>query len=366
MTTTQIPERPFAWFELQQLGLTSYAIRRLQADRTVRRLIQGVYAPTDLEDTVELRAAAIRLVLTEHMVLADRTAAWLHGVDHYRIDDLHGVPPLDVMAVAGSEPTRRKGTRGGKRALLEGDICRVSGVAVTTPARTAADLACLFGRREALAVLDAFMRICGVTRDELEQLVIRFAGRRGVTQLRELVALATPLAESPGESWSRIDVLDAGLPAPQPQFWIKVNGVEKYRLDLAYPLWKIAVEYDGEEFHTVARGPGRGRAATHVAASSRMDRDRRDQGGLPTLLQRRLVAGAPRCSRRADAHDSQAAVRPRRARGAAYALSQRPPIRTTTQEVTPRRAEHALRQARTHTSARNFTHFGGTGRRSRG
>ena len=251
MTTTQIPERPFAWFELQQLGLTSYAIRRLQADRTVRRLIQGVYAPTDLEDTVELRAAAIRLVLTEHMVLADRTAAWLHGVDHYRIDDLHGVPPLDVMAVAGSEPTRRKGTRGGKRALLEGDICRVSGVAVTTPARTAADLACLFGRREALAVLDAFMRICGVTRDELEQLVIRFAGRRGVTQLRELVALATPLAESPGESWSRIDVLDAGLPAPQPQFWIKVNGVEKYRLDLAYPLWKIAVEYDGEEFHTL-------------------------------------------------------------------------------------------------------------------
>ena len=45
------------------------------------------YAPTDLEDTVELRAAAIRLGLTEHMVLADRTAAWLHGVDHYRIED---------------------------------------------------------------------------------------------------------------------------------------------------------------------------------------------------------------------------------------------------------------------------------------
>ena len=40
------------------------------------------------------------------------------------------------------------------------------------------------------------------------------------------------------------------MPAPQPQFWIKVNGVEKYRLDLAYPRWKIAVEYDGEEFHS--------------------------------------------------------------------------------------------------------------------
>jgi hypothetical protein len=250
MTTTQIPERPFAWFELQQLGLNSYELRRLLAARKVRRLVRGVYAPADLEDSINLRAEALRLVVTEHMVLADRTAAWLHGVDHYRIDDLHGVPPLDVMAVAGSEPTRRTGTRGGKRALIEDDICRVSGVAVTTPARTAADLACLFGRREALAVLDAFMHTCGVTREELERLVARFAGRRGVTQLRELVALATALAESSGESWTRIDILDAGLPAPQPQFWVTVNGVEKFRLDLAYPLLKIAVEYDGEEFHT--------------------------------------------------------------------------------------------------------------------
>jgi hypothetical protein len=250
MTTTPIPERPFAWFELQQLGLNAYELRRLVAARKVRRLIQGVYAPVDLEDSLDLRAEAVRLVLTEHMVLADRTAAWLHGVDHYRPDDHHGVPPLDVMAVAGSEPTRRRGTRGGKRALLESDICRVAGVATTTPARTAADLACLFGRREALAVLDAFMHICGVTRAELEQLVTRFAGRRGVTQFRELVALATSLAESPGESWTRIDILDAGFPPPEPQFSIKVNGVEKYRLDLAYPLWKIVVEYDGEEFHT--------------------------------------------------------------------------------------------------------------------
>jgi hypothetical protein len=250
MTTTHIPDRPFAWFELQQLGLNAYELRRLLAARKVRRLIQGVYAPADLEDTLELRAEAVRLVLTEQMILADRAAAWLHGVDHYRLDDHPGVPPLDVMAVDGSQPTRRRGTRGGKRALIATDICRVAGVATTTPARTAADLACLFGRREAIAVLDAFMRTCGVTREELDELVTRFAGRRGVTQLRELVAIATPLAESPGESWTRIDILDAGLPAPEPQFSIKVKDVEKYRLDLAYPRWKIVVEYDGEEYHT--------------------------------------------------------------------------------------------------------------------
>ena len=198
MTTTRIPDRPFAWFELQHLGLSSYELRRLLAARRVRRLVQGVYASTDLEDSLDLRAEAVRLVLTERMILADRTAAWLHGVDNYRADDHPDVPPLDVMSISGSEPTRRRGTRGGKRALVESDVCRVAGVATTTPARTAADLACLFGRREALAVLDAFMRTCGVTRDELDRLVERFAGRRGVTQLRELVTLATPLSESSG------------------------------------------------------------------------------------------------------------------------------------------------------------------------
>ncbi len=250
MTTTPLPDRPFAWFELQQLGLSSYELRRLLAARQVRRLVQGVYAPTDLEDSLDLRAEAVRLVLTERMILADRTAAWLHGVDHYRLDDRPGVPPLDVMSIHGTEPTRRRGTRGGKRALIDSDICRVAGVAATTPARTAADLACLFGRREALAVLDAFMRTCGVTRRELEELVGRFAGRRGVIQLRELVTLATAMSESPGESWTRIDMHDAGLPTPEAQFVIEVNGVERYRLDLAYPRWKIAVEYDGREHHS--------------------------------------------------------------------------------------------------------------------
>ena len=46
-----------------------------------------------------------------------------------------------------------------------------------------------------------------------------------------------------------------GLPDSEPQFSIEVNGVEKYRLDLAVPRWKIAIEYDGEAAPHLARGP---------------------------------------------------------------------------------------------------------------
>ncbi len=40
------------------------------------------------------------------------------------------------------------------------------------------------------------------------------------------------------------------MPAPEPQYWVVIDGVPTYRLDLAYRKAKVLVEYDGEEFHT--------------------------------------------------------------------------------------------------------------------
>jgi very-short-patch-repair endonuclease len=48
---------------------------------------------------------------------------------------------------------------------------------------------------------------------------------------------------------TRLAILDDGLPAPEPQFWVIHQGREIFRLDLAYPKSKVAVEYDGVEFH---------------------------------------------------------------------------------------------------------------------
>lgn len=125
----------------------------------------------------------------------------------------------------------------------------VGGVQVTTPLRTALDLGCNLRRRDALAALDQFMRLHGVTREQLARGAVRFFRRRGVVQLRQLVPLADRRAESPRESWTRLEIIDAGLPCPELQHWIEIDGVPTYRLDLAYPRLRIVVEYDGEEFH---------------------------------------------------------------------------------------------------------------------
>jgi hypothetical protein len=120
---------------------------------------------------------------------------------------------------------------------------------VTSPLRTAMDLACSLSERDALACLDGFMRAFGVTLEEFEAALPRYRRRRGVVQLRRLVPLATPLAESAGESWTRMAIVQAGLPTPEPQYWVWHRGRKRYRLDLAYVSAKIAIEYDGREFH---------------------------------------------------------------------------------------------------------------------
>ena len=48
----------------------------------------------------------------------------------------------------------------------------------------------------------------------------------------------------------RLHWYDAGLPAPELQWWVHDDhGVAKYRLDLALPDLRYAAEYDGRRFH---------------------------------------------------------------------------------------------------------------------
>ncbi len=93
------------------------------------------------------------------------------------------------------------------------------------------------------------MRSFGIRTEDFEAALPRYRRRRGVVRLRRLIPLATPLSESPGESWTRMAIVQAGLPMPDPQYWVWHRGRQRYRLDLAYVLAKVAIEYDGRKYH---------------------------------------------------------------------------------------------------------------------
>ncbi len=251
-TPLLLPDQPFTLRMAQTLGLTRQRLRLLVAQGAVRRLLRGVYVAANVPDSLPTRARAASLVVSPATVLCDRTAAWLHGVDVMRHAERDLPPPLDTFVFAGHARTRQARTYPGQRALDQTDVMTIHGVRVTTPRRTALDLGCALPRRDALAALDAFLRTFDLSREELLRDVPRYFRRRGVRQLRGLVPLADGRAESPGESWTRLEIVDSNLPLPELQWIVRRDGRELFRLDLAYPGLKICIEYDGEEFHDSA------------------------------------------------------------------------------------------------------------------
>ncbi len=121
---------------------------------------------------------------------------------------------------------------------------------VTTPARTALDLARYSPGFVGLAALDAFAHQGTVERRDLVARCRALAGGRNIARARRLVELCEPATESAGESWLRLRIFEAGLPLPEPQISIRDrHGREVYPLDMGYRDQKVAIEYDGEAFH---------------------------------------------------------------------------------------------------------------------
>lgn len=249
MDEMSFPDRPFTTAEILKTGLARWELDRALEQGLLRRVVRGVMVRRDLEDNLELRARAVDLVVSDDHVVVDRSAAWLHGVDTLTLAEQETLPPIETAASKGGNRTERAEVIGRNRDLAETDVMTVFGVRVTTPLRTALDLGCHLRRREAFAAMNQLARLHGITSEALIGELPRFRGRRGVRQLKELVRRVDPRVESQRESWTLLAILDTGLPAPEPQFWIVIDGVPTYRLDFAWPALKVAVEYDGIAFH---------------------------------------------------------------------------------------------------------------------
>jgi hypothetical protein len=247
MDGTVFPPTPFT---SATAPCTRARLRKAIESREVIRPIRGAYLRSDVELTEIARAQVAALVIGPTAVLCDRTAAWVLGVDCMSYAELDGPPPLESCVLRGHEPTERPEVVGRTRDLRPEDVVVIGGVRVTSPLRTAADLLCLLPRRQALAAADALMRVQGFSVADLRRLLVRYYRRRGVIQARNLAPLVDGRSESAGESWTRLEIIDHGLTLPEPQFWINIDGVPTYRLDLAYPHARIAVEYDGLDHHT--------------------------------------------------------------------------------------------------------------------
>ncbi|MCR2051848.1 endonuclease domain-containing protein [Actinomyces bowdenii] len=140
------------------------------------------------------------------------------------------------------------------------EIAVVNGMAVTSALRTAFDCACDEPAHNALVIADAALRlVCrpqrrrpwaherteAMARRVWEGLFDRHPRRRGISQARAVLAAATPMADSPGESAARWLSLALGLTPPRPQYLIETRRGQ-YWVDLCWPEQGIVIEVDGQ------------------------------------------------------------------------------------------------------------------------
>ena len=242
-------DAPFTSAQARTWGVSRRTFDAMVREGLLRRVLHEVYAAAQAPDDTMMRASALTLVMPPGAVVADRTAAWLHGVDILPRSALAYAPPLNVVHMSDTR-MRRPQTDGHRRDLIPTDLTVVFGVLVTTPLRTALDLGRLLWRFDALAAIDGFLRI-GVDHDQLVAEIKRFRGYRGVRQLRALAPLGDGRAESVGESALRLHWHDACLPWPDLQIWIyDDDGTPLFRIDIGDPDSRYGAEYDGDEHHT--------------------------------------------------------------------------------------------------------------------
>jgi hypothetical protein len=206
---------------------------------------RNVYVPRGAELTAADKAVAAWLFSRRGAVVAAMSAAALHGTRW--ID-----PKLPAEL---NRPGRDKvdGIVLHSDALADDETCIIDGIPATTPARTAFDI----GRRRGLEVavirLDALMQATKLKTPDIDLLVERHAGARGIVQLRNAISLADAGAESPQETRTRLLLVAAGMPPPTTQIDVyDADGYFVARLDMGWPQYKVGVEYDGAQHWTDA------------------------------------------------------------------------------------------------------------------
>ena len=200
----------------------------------------GVYSQT--EPNNELRLRGLDLRAGEPVAICLSTAATAFGFGTEDISDLHVLTPIghQLRNSDGLVVHRREGA----------PLVMIEGRPSTAPAWTAVEVARGLRRPRALAALDAALRTGTCDTQQLLRAAAQQRGRRGIVQVRELIPLARPEAESPMESEARLAFYDGGLPDPELQHEIVDRDRRLWRVDFAWPKHLLAVEYDGYDWHS--------------------------------------------------------------------------------------------------------------------
>jgi very-short-patch-repair endonuclease len=231
----------FAVWQLPALGISTDAARLRCRRGHAYRIHHGVYGVGSRRLTRPGRWMAAVLAHGPSAVLSHHAALALWGLRPY------GRSAVDVTVPARGRRNSDRIAVHNVRATDPRDCTRRAGIPVTTVARTLLDVAEIARPQELRHAVEAAGRCELLDMREIDALIARSPGRRGIPALRAAIAdLIGPIP------WTRSElerqflalVREAGL--PQPQCNVLVEGE---LVDAVWPHARLIVELDSWGFH---------------------------------------------------------------------------------------------------------------------
>ena len=226
-------------------ALAAGRLTRHQLRSRFTAVYPGVYVEAGTQLTARDRAEAAWLWSKRRGVLAGRSAAAMH-----RTKWLDPWLPAEILHDNRHAPERLLVWTD----AVDDDVRTIDGIAVTTPERTAVDMARRYPFDAAVTAIDALANATRMNTSDIRQLADRYSGRRGIPQARRVLQLVDPGAESPKESWLRLLVIRHGFPPPETQIAVHNEyGMLVAVLDMGWRDRKVALDYEGEHHRTPTR-----------------------------------------------------------------------------------------------------------------
>lgn len=231
----------------------TYAQARAEGVSPRRLRHEGLYVPTRgvrasaPPTCVEERAAQLRAALPPDAAFSHVTAARLLGLwlpSRWTPTEL-----VHVSRSAARPKIRRRGivshSVSGRR-----QVVKRQGMRVIAPADTWADLVGALDVDDLIVLADSTLRHrdAMTTLEELERALARVRGGRSKGQAA--LRLARPNSGSPMETRVRLVAMRAGLPEPELNGKVYVDGEYAGAFDLVWRDERVIVEYDGDQHRT--------------------------------------------------------------------------------------------------------------------
>jgi len=238
--------------ELLRAGITESNVRILVGRGALVPLGRGIYAKAALVkrlNSSKVGPSALRLAAAVAAVGPDAVGSYQHAAVIHRLQLLERprTHVVDVTRPPGASVSRsaRPGTQLHVAAIPAEHRTVVSGIPVTTVARTVVDLARTTPLRDGVVTADSALHGKWTTKSEFYSVIDACRGWPGIARARQVVDFSDGLAESAFESIARVAFHDAGLPPPELQAEVGGDGRVIARVDFYWPAHSTIAEADG-------------------------------------------------------------------------------------------------------------------------